>query len=191
MRLASGRLFLASDFQNIRILTTPPPEDIKDREAFVALSDDEGRTWKIKCLALAPPHNGWTGKPPPGNGKTRMRWSWFPAENGTPALQDKETWFYENGRRQYVVTRASGKMLGSETYFCPDGSRQWKRRYDKAGAMIWTVYWPNGKKKSESRWQGGWAQGWTTGWDDQGKVLRKINFKDGKNLSGPPHLGDD
>ena len=29
----------------------------------------KGQTWKVKRLALAPPHNGWTGKPPPGNGK--------------------------------------------------------------------------------------------------------------------------
>jgi hypothetical protein len=262
LRLASGRLFFAGDFQNIRIITTPPPDDIKERGACVALSDDEGQTWKIKRLALAPPHNGWPGKPPPGNGKpqhgygtlgygdavqtpdglihlmtskgkpsmhftmneawilssetgevgqqtgakgrqmlreeekwpngkTRVRWSWFKAENGTPVLHGKETWFYENGRRQYVVTRANGKKLGSEASFHSEGSRQWQRDYHKDGAMIWTAYWPSGKKKSESRWQESWAQGVTTDWDGEGKVVRKIDFKDGKNLSGPSSLGDD
>jgi formylglycine-generating enzyme required for sulfatase activity len=262
LRLASGRLFFASDFQNIRIITMPPPEDIKNRGACVALSDDEGQTWKIKQLAPAPPHNGWTGKPPPGNGKpqhgygtlgycdavqtpdglihlmtskgkpsmhfamneawilssetgeagqvtgtqgcktireeekwpegkTRVSWSWFKAENRTPVLQGKETWYYENGRKQYVVTRANGKKPGREEYFQPDGSRQWKRDYQKDGAMVWTSYWPNGKKKSESRWRGDWAQGVTTDWNAAGRVLRKIEFKDGKNLSGPANPGDD
>ncbi len=61
LRLASGRLFFASDYQNIRIFTSPPPEAVKERGSFVALSDDEGDTWKFKRLALATPHNGWTG----------------------------------------------------------------------------------------------------------------------------------
>jgi formylglycine-generating enzyme required for sulfatase activity len=261
LRLASGRLFLASDFQNIRILTTPPPEDIQERGAFVALSDDEGRTWTIKRLGPAPPHNGWTGKPPPGNGKpqhgfgtlgyadavqtpdglihlmtskgkpsmhfamneawilssepaeagqltnpkgrkivrgdenlpdgARASWRWFQAENGMPVLQGKETWYDENGRQQYQVTRANGKKLGREEFFHPDGERQWRRDYRKDGTMIWTTYWPDGRKKSESRWQGDWAQGMTTTWDADGKVVRRLDFKDGKNISAPSSPGDD
>jgi formylglycine-generating enzyme required for sulfatase activity len=262
LRLASGRLFFASDFQNIRIITTPPPDDIKERGAFVALSDDEGQTWKIKRLATATPHNGWTGTPPPKNGKpqhgygtlgycdavqtpdglihlmtskgkpamhfamneawilssetgeaglmteakggkivsekekwpngkTRAAWSWFKAKNGMPVLQGKENWFYESGDRQYTATRETGKKTGREEYFRPDGSKPWQRDYAKDGAMVWTSYWPNGKKKSESRWQDSWAQGLTTDWDATGQVVRKIDFKDGRNLSVAPNPGDD
>ena len=61
LRLASGRLFFAGDYQNIRILSSPPPSTIKERGSYVALSDDEGQTWKTKRLALATPHVGWTG----------------------------------------------------------------------------------------------------------------------------------
>jgi hypothetical protein len=43
---------------------TTTPDDIKERSSYVALSDDEGQTWKIKQLALATPHNGWTGVSP-------------------------------------------------------------------------------------------------------------------------------
>jgi formylglycine-generating enzyme required for sulfatase activity len=74
LRLASGRLFLAGDFQNIRMVNSPPPDAIKERGAYVALSDDEGQTWKTKRLALAPPHVDWrgvvpkTGKPQHGFG---------------------------------------------------------------------------------------------------------------------------
>jgi antitoxin component YwqK of YwqJK toxin-antitoxin module len=57
--------------------------------------------------------------------------------------------------------------------------------------MVWTSYWPNGSKKSESHWQGNWAQGPTTCWDADGKLVRTINFEDGKNLSAVSNPGDD
>lgn len=47
IRLASGRLFFASDFQRIDGFQ---PEGITERGSFVALSDDEGTTWRIKKL---------------------------------------------------------------------------------------------------------------------------------------------
>jgi len=261
LRLADGRLFFAGDFQNIRMLTVPPPDDIKEHGSYVALSDDEGRTWKIKRLALATPHNGWTGKPPAGNGKpqhgygtlgycdatqtpdglihlmtskgspsmhfamneawilsketgetgeateatdakaiteqekwpngkTRLSWGWFKAANGTPVLQGKETWFYENGAEQYEVTRENGKKFGTEVCFRPDGSKQWTREYRKDGGMVWTSYWPSGSKKSESHWQGSLAQGLTTDWDSDGNVTRKISFKNGRNPAAG-NLSDD
>ncbi len=262
LRLADGKLFFAGDFQNIRLISSPPPADITERGSYVALSSDEGQTWTIKRLALATPHNGWTGKPPPGNGKpqhgygtlgycdavqtpdglvhlmtskgrpsmhfamneawilspetgeasqvteskgkkiiretekwpngrTRLDWSWFRAANGTPVLQGKETWCYENGDQQYVVTRENGKKISHEAYFRRDGSKQWTRDYQPDGEMVWTTYWPNGKKKSESHWRDSWAQGLTTDWDIDGRVLREIHFQDGKNLSAAANPSDD
>jgi formylglycine-generating enzyme required for sulfatase activity/antitoxin component YwqK of YwqJK toxin-antitoxin module len=251
--LADGKLFFAGDFQNIRMVSSPPPDDIKERGSYVALSADEGETWKIKRLAMATPHCGWrgvvskTGKPQHGygtlgycdavqtpdglihlmtskgtpsmeftvneawilsdltnetgqatepagkkviaetekwpNGKTKISWSWFKAKNGLPVLQGKETWYYENGKKQYAVTRQNGKKLGRETCFRPDGSKQWVRNHQKDGSMVWTSYWPNGKKKSESHWQGAWAQGLTTDWGPNGRVVQQITFKDGRNVS--------
>jgi antitoxin component YwqK of YwqJK toxin-antitoxin module len=124
-------------------------------------------------------------------GKTRLNWSWFKAGNGTPVLQGKETWFYENGSKQYEVTHQNGKKLGPEECFRPDGSKQWTRDYQKDGGMVWISYWPNGVRKSESNWQGSWAQGLTTDWNPDGKVIRKINFKDGRNLVTASNPGDD
>jgi len=60
LRLQSGRLFFAGDFQSSSAKTPPPPE-IAQHGSYVALSDDEGRTWRIKRLALARPHEGKTG----------------------------------------------------------------------------------------------------------------------------------
>ncbi|MBA3514031.1 MAG: SUMF1/EgtB/PvdO family nonheme iron enzyme [Pyrinomonadaceae bacterium] len=71
MRLKSGRLFFASDFQYSlaqRQLIAKPgqvgawggketaPDSIKERGSFAALSDDEGKTWHIRKLDLGLPH---------------------------------------------------------------------------------------------------------------------------------------
>ncbi len=71
LRLKSGRLFFASDFQlslaQRQLIAKPgdngawgekgtSPATIKERGSFVALSDDEGETWHTKKLELALPH---------------------------------------------------------------------------------------------------------------------------------------
>jgi formylglycine-generating enzyme required for sulfatase activity len=53
VRLASGRLFVAGDFQSEKGVQ---PEGITERGAYVALSDDEGETWKIRRLPGTQPH---------------------------------------------------------------------------------------------------------------------------------------
>ncbi len=55
LRLQSGRLFFAGDFQQIRG-DKVAPDAVHERGAYVALSDDEGGTWHVKRLALALPH---------------------------------------------------------------------------------------------------------------------------------------
>jgi len=47
LRLASGRLFFASDFQNKQ---GEKPPAITESGCFIALSDDDGETWRIKKL---------------------------------------------------------------------------------------------------------------------------------------------
>jgi hypothetical protein len=47
VRLASGRLFFAGDFQNKQ---AEKPATISETGCYVALSDDEGETWRIKKL---------------------------------------------------------------------------------------------------------------------------------------------
>jgi hypothetical protein len=47
LRLASGRLFFAGDFQHI---SGDQPEGITEKGSYVALSEDEGETWHIKKL---------------------------------------------------------------------------------------------------------------------------------------------
>jgi formylglycine-generating enzyme required for sulfatase activity len=48
LRLASGRLFMAGDFYPSKRIEKSP--SIKDDGSYVALSDDDGETWRIKRL---------------------------------------------------------------------------------------------------------------------------------------------
>ncbi|HVU36420.1 MAG TPA: SUMF1/EgtB/PvdO family nonheme iron enzyme [Opitutaceae bacterium] len=48
IRLASGRLFMAGDYQPSK--KTKKPASIKESGSYVALSDDDGETWRIKRL---------------------------------------------------------------------------------------------------------------------------------------------
>ncbi|MGH9163283.1 MAG: exo-alpha-sialidase, partial [Vicinamibacteraceae bacterium] len=53
LRLKSGRLFFASDWQD---RTGQQPAGVTEKGAFVALSEDEGKSWHIKTLEHALPH---------------------------------------------------------------------------------------------------------------------------------------
>ena len=48
IRLASGRLFMAGDYQPSK--KTQKPASIKESGSYVALSDDDGETWRVKRL---------------------------------------------------------------------------------------------------------------------------------------------
>ncbi len=57
IRLASGRLFFATDLQ--RTSDCFQPAGFTEKGVVVALSDDEGQTWRIKKLPGALPHETW------------------------------------------------------------------------------------------------------------------------------------
>jgi len=50
LKLASGRMFMAGDFQPSKGLTPKPP-DIHETGCYVALSEDDGENWHIKKLS--------------------------------------------------------------------------------------------------------------------------------------------
>ena len=53
LRLQSGRLFFCGDFQRI---DGASPDTIHERGSFVALSDDDGASWRVKKLVGTQPH---------------------------------------------------------------------------------------------------------------------------------------
>ncbi|MGC8793617.1 MAG: sialidase family protein [Bryobacteraceae bacterium] len=74
IRLASGRLFYAGDWQNTY---GQAPPGLTQRGAFVALSSDEGATWRIKNLPGALPHARYALRRRPG---------WPSEPSGHPSL---------------------------------------------------------------------------------------------------------
>ena len=87
------------------------------------------------------------------NGKTRSQWSARICPGGRYLLDGTETDFYDTGAKQHEVTYASGRKTGAETYWSSEGKKLWSWEHDlKNNRSVWTQFWPDGKKKSESSW---------------------------------------
>jgi len=209
IRLASGNLFFVSDAFLNKQKRMPPPGWKYGDGAFVAISMDNGASWRIKPLPVQLPNfqrntNGTVGyvtarQAPNGvihvltmvtqpcldyelneawvfsdagditpdttggtirnfsekfpNGKIRSQWSARLCPSGRYLLDGAETDFYDTGAKQHEVTYASGRKIGAETFWSADGKKLWNWEHDlKNNRSVWTQYWPNGKKKSESTW---------------------------------------
>ncbi len=244
LRLASGRLFFASDWQDN---AGRQPPGTPHRGAFVALSEDEGRTWKIKNLpGVRLPSRyelrhrpGWPEDPsrdptlgypaaaqapngvihlvtsynhPPQH--FEMNEAWILAPDAEPApkascrngrihseekqagglravwtgcidaygrylLDGEERWYYPNGNLMYEVRWERGLKTGAETYRGDSGRVLWQREHRADGIAVWTHYWPNGRKRTESYWKNGRATGLAREWDAEGKLVAEIEFVDG------------
>jgi hypothetical protein len=213
IRLASGRLFMAGDYQPSK--KTHKPASIQESGSYVALSDDDGETWRIKrlpgafsahrnmpsvgyCVARQAPNGNihlittlnhpalhfemneaWilsdvtladddprleantatrvggvsTHRDAYANGKPRIEWSTTVADDGRVLREGAETWFYADGRKQYVAEYHLGEKRGQEAYWSAGGILQWEWRHDANGTSHWTTYWPDGTKRSESDWR--------------------------------------
>ena len=239
LRLASGRLFFAGDFQD---RDGNQPEGVRQRGAYVALSDDEGETWTIRKLpGTLPRESHATGQPgletigyavarQAANGVIHLLTSknqpslhfelneaWILAPNtpvteverpqvqnvqeyrqtyasgalqavwhggvgphGEYLLEADQTWFYENGRKQWQVHYESGRKTGRETFWNRAGGKVWSCRHAADGAMVRTQYWPNGRKKSECGWRNFKAAGRARRWDPAGNLVSDVNFTAGR-----------
>jgi hypothetical protein len=250
IRLKSGNLFMAGDFQNMKMFRIPPPADITERGAYVALSTDDGKTWKIKKLPSVPSHQSWKGitdkgwpnegwgtlgyctavQSPNGiihlissksmpamefamneawilsgfesevhkspgiasaekikhfeekypNGQPRLQYSGWRADNGEFLLEGKENWYYENGQQQYEAVYHNGGKTATEKYRDSAGRLSWTKEYTPYNTIIYTTYWNNGQKKSQSTWSGVFAHGPTTTWDKNGNITADMTFYYGR-----------
>ncbi len=189
LRLQSGRLFFAGDFQRIDGFQ---PEEIKQRGAFVALSEDEGNTWHIKKLCGAQMHeNPEVAKAMKGEtiGYSVAR----QAPNGIihlittmnqPCLhfEMNEAWIlsddYEASDSELMKSKAttiSDVKTYEEKY--PDGNIRVKYsagfaddgRYLLHGTETW--FYQNGAKQREANYILGYKVGKETYWTDDGKKV--------------------
>lgn len=213
IRLASGRLFMCGDYQPSK--NGKKPASIKEDGCYVALSDDDGETWRVKRLPGAfSQHRGWPSvgysvarQAPNGvihmittlnhpalhfelneawilgdatladddaamdhgaatkiakvvahretydNGKPRVTWSSGVANDGRVLLDGKETWFYADGKKQREADYVLGVKRGTEISWLPNGTKEWEWQHRDDGTSVWTTYWTDGKKRSESTWR--------------------------------------
>jgi hypothetical protein len=135
------------------------------------------------------------------NGKIRSQWSARICPEGRYLLDGKETDYYENGAKQHQVTYANGRKTGTETFWSPDGKKIWIWSHDlKNNRAVWTQFWPNGGKKSESHWNtrpeardlkhsfiGLVADGPAKQWSEDGSLKFSGNFSNGLLIGGEKH----
>lgn len=193
LRLKSGRLFFAGDYQDIKMMDFPPPQNITDRGAYVALSDDEGKTWTIKRLALAPEHNDWSGKILKGkkpqqsfgtlgycgatqsaNGLIHLMTS-----KGNPSMHFalNEAWILSEFSGE--VNEDWGKFNNTESIKEQENHPNGKPKVSYSGWMgkngfvlhgkqLW--YWENGSKQYEATYNNGQLAGTESYWNNDGTL---------------------
>jgi hypothetical protein len=197
IRLASGRLFFVADFN-------PHNEKHLHKDgAFVALSDDDGKTWKQKRLPadiltvgyvtatqgldgvihIATSKNtvnyeielneAWVLAPDAAqspepdsigpvtkhtekwlNGKLKAEWSTARANDGRILLEGPQTFYFEDGRRQWAADFHLGHETSDEIFYRADGSKEWQKTYAADGQWTWQLFDEAGKQSAESHWRG-------------------------------------
>jgi len=116
-------------------------------------------------------------------GATKAVWSAKTCPDGRYLLHGTETWYYEDGTKQYEVTYYNGRKTGEETYWGPDGIKRWYWSHDEPNdRSLWAQCWANGLKRVESSWRYGGkiAHGDTYYWTPCGHSLNAYSFIDGE-----------
>jgi antitoxin component YwqK of YwqJK toxin-antitoxin module len=193
LRLQSGRLFFACDFQRIMGFQ---PEGITQRGALVALSEDEGQTWHIKKLSGTQEHEttepwgetiGYSVARQAPNGIihliTTMNRPCLHFEMNEAWILSKDT----EDRTDEELMRPSAKDISDvknyeEKY--PDGKTKasWNAgigddgRYLLHGRETWL--YGNGQKQREATYKLGRKVGEETYWSDDGRKLWRWEHKD-------------
>jgi formylglycine-generating enzyme required for sulfatase activity len=181
IRLASGRLFMAGDYQPSK--KTHKPDSIKESGSYVALSDDDGETWRIKRLPGAysahrkMPSVGYCVARQAPNGVINL----ITSLNG-PALhfQMNEAWilsdasFADDDPRmdQSTATAVTQGAERRETY--PDGKPRitWSTGIANDGRVLLdgkeTWFYPDGSRQREAEYKLGRKVGHETYWSATG-----------------------
>ncbi|MHC4435012.1 MAG: exo-alpha-sialidase, partial [Planctomycetota bacterium] len=211
IKLASGRLFYVGDMhlRSYRKLTPEQaPPGFEGEGAYAALSDDMGKTWRVRKLTggnvrdkdgkpvrvhtvsyvtarqgpdgtihIVTSHNhpdlhfelneAWllqdtkdTSQPVGKedsrivantvkkysekypNGQSKVTWIAGVGDDGRYLLHGTETWYYENGQKQWRADYNAGRRVGTETYWARDGKKYWQKTYNDDGTYDWTVWRP-------------------------------------------------
>ncbi len=107
-------------------------------------------------------------------------------DNGRYLLHGSQIWFYEQGDVQWKVTYDKGRKIGVETYYLPDEVKLWSREHKNDGMSVWTQYWSDGKKKTESSWRNFKCEGVARRWDRNGRFVDELEFLNGMPAGSEP-----
>lgn len=189
IRLASGRLLFASDWQDRQ---GKQPQEITERGAFVAISNDEAKTWHVKTLPHTRRHEAAVFRD-----RDPIDWSPYHHEDHTlgysvatqtpdglihlissmtqPSLEFEmnEAWILSDSRELTPFASGGSPVSGSQDY--PDGKPQarWSAqlgpdgRYLLHGVETWL--YPSGSKQYEVTYRSGVKSGSETYWNSNGK----------------------
>ena len=100
--------------------------------------------------------------------------------SGRVVLHGEEKWLYPSGKPQWVVRYDRGRKIGRESFWSPEGTLKWTREHREVGGYVWTQFWGEGRKRSESTWHQHKCEGRARRWAADGKLLSDVTFKGGK-----------
>jgi hypothetical protein len=184
LRLASGRLFFAGDYQHFR---GQKPEGVEGNGSYVALSEDDGETWRIRTIPGAQPHEDprWHGGHPTlGYSAARQ------APNGVihlittmnrPCLHFalNEAWILAGDAKEPPSPEAPAATRIAEVKRFVEKFADGSPRIEFSGGVAddgrfllhgrETWYRPNGRKMREASYELGRKIGTETGWSEDGK----------------------
>ncbi|MEO8720446.1 MAG: SUMF1/EgtB/PvdO family nonheme iron enzyme [Ginsengibacter sp.] len=115
------------------------------------------------------------------NGQLKAVWFSGIGNDGRYLLNGTETWYYPTGSKQWEAKFDKGKKTGDEIYWDANGNKIWSWNNGEDGLNIWTHWYKNGKKKSESTWKDKSCVGLATEWSKNGSILSQYNLTDGFN----------
>jgi formylglycine-generating enzyme required for sulfatase activity/antitoxin component YwqK of YwqJK toxin-antitoxin module len=112
-------------------------------------------------------------------GGLRATWSGGFTTDGHFLLDGPKTHYCAGGQKQWEVTYRRGRKVGAETYWGADQKRLWSWEHGSDGVNVWTHWYPNGRKKSESSWREFQCEGVATRWNSEGAVVDRMTFHEG------------
>ena len=192
IRLASGRLFFASDWLNA---AGQQPPGFDRTGAYVALSEDEGETWIVKDLPGLIPHERWVFRNRPGYRSSPLKdgtLGYCIAAQGPNGLihllnsstqpplhfEMNEAWILDK-KAGYSQSAAPAPEEAVQTIHesHPDGSKKarWSVRPDSSGRMLLhgteEHWYASGIKEYKVTWANGRKTGLETHWDPRGRLV--------------------
>lgn len=198
IRLASGRLFFASDWQDRKGVR---PTSITNHGAFVALSDDEGVSWHTKTVPGALPHEahalpkrkdwakdyhayGTFGYTMAAQGPDGLIHVITSMNHPAQEFEMNETWILSDAGAPPEPESSGGlARVSGATQRDAAGAPQarWSGGYDGSGRYLLdgreTWYYADGANQYEVTWRRGVKVGLETHWDDKGHKAWEWNHQ--------------